>query len=90
MSDTQGARINLPSSWDDIAIAYEAWYDQFERDAQPINDWICRSAKLAPGMQVLDLAAGSGQPAFTAARLVSPQGSVIATDLSPAMARRIE
>jgi len=81
----QSARANLQVIWDDVAAAYEHWYDQFERDAQPINDWICRSARLAPGMQVLDLGSGSGQPAFTAAQFVSPKGSVIATDLSPAM-----
>ena len=75
----QDVRTNLQVAWDNVAAAYEHWYDQFERDAQPINDWICRSVKLTPGMHVLDLGSGSGQPAFTAAQFVSPKGSVIAT-----------
>ena len=85
MNPSGGARTNLQVTWDEVAAAYEHWYDQFERDAQPINDWICRSVRLVPGMHVLDLGSGSGQPAFTAAQFVSPKGSVTATDLSPAM-----
>jgi ubiquinone/menaquinone biosynthesis C-methylase UbiE len=85
MNAIGGARTNLQVTWDDVAAAYDHWYDQFECDAQPINDWICRSVRLAPGMHVLDLGSGSGQPAFTLAQFVSPKGSVIATDLSPAM-----
>jgi len=42
------------------------------------------AARVRPGMAVLDLASGSGQPALTIARHVAP-GTVTATDLSKAM-----
>ncbi|HEX6483156.1 MAG TPA: class I SAM-dependent methyltransferase [Ktedonobacteraceae bacterium] len=51
-------------------------------------------ADLQPGDQVLDIAAGTGDQSRQAARLVGPQGSVLATDISKEMlkvaARRAE
>jgi SAM-dependent methyltransferase len=38
-----------------------------------------------PGLRVLDLGSGTGQPALDLARAVGPAGQVAATDLSPAM-----
>jgi ubiquinone/menaquinone biosynthesis C-methylase UbiE len=46
-----------------------------------VTEWLCREARLAPGMRVLDLACGSGHPALDEARLVQAGGSVVATDL---------
>jgi ubiquinone/menaquinone biosynthesis C-methylase UbiE len=43
------------------------------------------AANLQPGDQVLDIAAGTGDQSRQAARLVGPQGSVLATDISPEM-----
>jgi SAM-dependent methyltransferase len=44
-------------------------------------------AGLQPGMHVLDLATGRGEPALRAAARVGPQGSVLGIDLSGAMLR---
>jgi len=38
-----------------------------------------------PGMRVLDVATGRGEPAIPAARAVGPSGIVVGVDLSPAM-----
>lgn len=43
------------------------------------------AAKLRPGDQVLDIAAGTGDQSRQAARLVGPEGSVLATDISQEM-----
>ena len=43
--------------------------------------------KLAPGMQVLDLASGTGDLACLAAQVIAPLGTVIASDLSHPMLR---
>ena len=43
--------------------------------------------KLAPGMQVLDLASGTGDLAVLAAKAIAPLGTVIAADLSHPMLR---
>jgi ubiquinone/menaquinone biosynthesis C-methylase UbiE len=52
------------------------------------------AADLQPGDQVLDIAAGTGDQSRLAARLVGPEGSVLATDISQEMlaaaARRAE
>ena len=42
-------------------------------------------AGVNPGMQVLDLASGTGEPALTLAEVVGPAGYVTATDLVPHM-----
>jgi len=42
-------------------------------------------AQLAPGMRVLDLATGRGEPALRAARRVGPMGTVLGIDVDPAM-----
>jgi len=43
------------------------------------------AARVSPGMQVLDLASGGGEPAISLAQAVEPEGRVIATDLVPGM-----
>jgi ubiquinone/menaquinone biosynthesis C-methylase UbiE len=43
------------------------------------------AAHLRPGMRVLDLASGVGDPALSIAREVAPSGRVTATDLGPGM-----
>ncbi|HZR40447.1 MAG TPA: class I SAM-dependent methyltransferase [Ktedonobacteraceae bacterium] len=43
------------------------------------------AAKLQPGDHVLDIAAGTGDQSRQAARLVRPEGSVLATDISQEM-----
>jgi len=40
-----------------------------------------QEAQVQPGMRVLDLASGSGEPALTLASAVAPDGLVVATDL---------
>jgi SAM-dependent methyltransferase len=57
----------------------------WERCAQHVNERLVDLAQIRPGHRVLDVATGLGEPAFTAARRAGSSGSVIATDLSPAM-----
>src|SRR5205809_2950123 len=42
-------------------------------------------AGVTPGSRVLDVAAGYGEPSLTAARVVGPEGKVVATDISQEM-----
>lgn len=73
--------------WDAAASAWDKWDAWMQRQTHTITDWICRSADARSGNRILDVACGSGQPALTLARLVRPNGSVVATDLSPEMLR---
>ena len=74
-------------AWADPAsvAAWRKWFPKFVVHTRGATDALLRAAQLAPGMQVLDLASGSGEPALTLARLTGPGGHVTATDLVPAM-----
>lgn len=63
----------------------EIWrrYDEIEvRLTAPVSERMLALADLQPGMRVLDLATGRGEPALRAARLVGPNGLVLGVDLS--------
>lgn len=47
------------------------------------TDALLDIAQPRPGMQVLDVACGSGAPALPIARLIAPTGHVTATDITP-------
>ncbi len=51
----------------------------------PVVEAMMTSARLVAGETVLDLGAGTGAVAREAARLVGPDGSVLAVDISPEM-----
>ena len=73
------------SLWGAAARAWHDLNDELERHSGPVNRWLCEAAGLQPGMSVLDLACGAGQPADRAAAMVAPGGRVIATDIAPEM-----
>jgi SAM-dependent methyltransferase len=71
--------------WDSAAAGWKKWWRVLERSAQPVSDRLVDLARIGPGMRVLDVATGSGEPAVTAARRVGPSGRVLAVDQSPGM-----
>jgi ubiquinone/menaquinone biosynthesis C-methylase UbiE len=73
--------------WAGLAEAWEQYDNWYQRQTHTVTEWLCRVADLRGGQRVLDLASGSGQPALTAARLVKPGGTVVATDMSEEMLR---
>ena len=69
----------------EIVAAYRKW-DRIEREwGSAANDLLIRGAQLSPGMTVLDLASGHGEPALALAEVVRPGGHVTATDQGPAL-----
>ena len=46
---------------------------------------LLNTAQLAPGMTVIDIAGGGGDPGLAAATVVGPRGQVTVTDISPGM-----
>ena len=73
--------------WDSVAEAWKKWWPYFERNMQQVSTKLCDVTGIKPGDRVLDISTGIGEPAITAAGLVGPEGSVYATDQSPAMLR---
>lgn len=66
----------------------EIWrrYDAVEsRLTAPVSERMLDLAGLAPGMRVLDLASGRGEPALRAANRVGPKGVVVGIELDPAL-----
>ena len=71
-----------------IRSAEEIWrkYDDMEqRLTAPVSERMCDLAGLRPGMRVLDLATGRGEPAIRAAHRVGPTGFVLGVDSAEAM-----
>jgi len=50
-----------------------------------VDPALFRALRLRPGLRILDVGCGSGEPALTIARMVAPRGSVLGIDLSPHM-----
>jgi SAM-dependent methyltransferase len=71
--------------WAGRADGWDDFNEVLGRPLTPVSDWICREARIGPGMTVLDLAGGTGEPSLAEARLVGPQGRVVATDLAQEM-----
>ena len=66
----------------------EIWqkYDADEqRLTTPVTERMLELAELRPGMRVLDLATGRGEPAIPAAHRVRPSGRVVGLDISKEM-----
>jgi enediyne biosynthesis protein CalE5 len=73
------------AQWSAAASGWERSGDWFEKNSGGLSEWLCEAAGIRPGMQVLDVACGSGNPAAMVAERVRPGGRVLATDLSPDM-----
>src|SRR2546427_10147635 len=73
----------------------EMW-NQFSRrytdvvlpEFRPFGRRLIELAAIRPGMWVLDVATGPGEPALTIARRVGPRGLVAGVDFSPTMLRQ--
>lgn len=63
-------------------VASEKWKAKSAAMGRPVTDALVEYAQPAPGMQVLDLASGTGEPAISLASRVGAHGHVTALDLS--------
>ncbi|HEY7909293.1 MAG TPA: class I SAM-dependent methyltransferase [Thermomicrobiales bacterium] len=72
-------------NWAERAAAWRRWHPILTEWWRSLTDLIVERADIRPGMAVLDLASGTGEPALTLAPLVGPEGSVTATDVVPEM-----
>jgi ubiquinone/menaquinone biosynthesis C-methylase UbiE len=70
---------------DETARVWRKYYPIMKTQLAEVTQALVDTADPKPGMSVLDLASGTGEPSLSIARRVAPVGRVIATDLSPAM-----
>ncbi len=73
------------AQWRDAADAWDEYFDWYSRAFAPLMTWCADAIDAAPGMRVLDVAAGSGQPALTIASRIQPGGTLLGIDFSPEM-----
>ena len=65
--------------------AWRKWHAHIAAFSRGATEAILEAAQLRPGLRVLDLASGVGDPALSIAAEVAPAGRVTATDLGPGM-----
>jgi len=63
-------------------IAAEKWKAKSAAMGSAVTEALVEYSRPLPGMRVLDLASGTGEPGISLARRVGPQGSVTAVDQS--------
>ncbi|MDP9373069.1 MAG: class I SAM-dependent methyltransferase [Chloroflexota bacterium] len=71
--------------WSERAAAWRKWRRQHEAQTRAATEAIVTAAGVGPGLRVLDLASGTGEPALTLAEAVGPGGQDTATDQAPEM-----
>ncbi len=67
-------------TWTGVAAGWKKHDTAFTTSVAAASEKMLDLAGVAPGMRVLDIATGVGEPALAAARRVGPGGSVLGTD----------
>jgi SAM-dependent methyltransferase len=78
------------AAWSRVADAWEAHAEGIEKTNGTATDLLLELAAIEPGERVLELGAGTGHLAVHLAALVGSGGSLVASDVSPAMVELIE
>jgi len=80
-------RERLREEWteDATVAAWRKWQAPLSAFTRGASEAVLEAAQLRPGMRVLDLASGVGDPSLFVAEAVGPSGHVVATDLGPGM-----
>jgi ubiquinone/menaquinone biosynthesis C-methylase UbiE len=71
----------IHQEWRAAAPFWRKWSSQLAFQSRQATELVVQGAALSPGLHVLDLASGSGEPALSVSAEVGQQGRVIATDL---------
>lgn len=68
--------------WNKDGAAWRRWNPVLDRWYGDATRLMLDAARIQPGQRILDVAAGAGEPAVSAAERVGPGGYVLATDIS--------
>ena len=83
-SQLEQIRDQQRQTWDKFSAGWKKWDELVLNWLAPVGQELIRSAALRDTSNVLDVAAGTGEPGLSAAALV-PKGTVTVTDLSDRM-----
>jgi SAM-dependent methyltransferase len=80
-------KASIRTEWRAAAPGWRAWVEVLEAEdgGRAVSRCLVQLARIGPGDEVLDVAAGYGEPGLTAARAVAPGGRVVCTDISGEM-----
>src|SRR5215218_2302691 len=81
----EAVRQQSRATWNAVAPGWYAQREKLWKVSRPVSEWMVRRLDPQPGDTVLELAAGLGDTALMAARLVGESGRVIITDFAPEM-----
>jgi len=78
--------VSADSDWNSFgrANASQKWRRQSAAMGSGMTQALVDAAQVGPGMRVLDIACGTGEPAISLATLLENSGEVVGVDLSPA------
>lgn len=68
--------------WQETAAAWCRWTPTLNKWLGKVTEKMLEMADISNGQQVLDIAAGAGEPSITTAKKVGATGRVLATDIS--------
>jgi SAM-dependent methyltransferase len=73
------------ATWSAASVGWKTHDDALVAFSNPVSEELIRRAGIVPGMRVLDLASGTGEPSLSIAERVAPRGSVLGIDLAEPM-----
>jgi SAM-dependent methyltransferase len=83
--DPESFRGRVRQDWTDGVTAWRKWNPELVTQSRAATAALVETSGAGPGMEILDLASGTGEPALTLAKSVGNTGQVMATDLVPGM-----
>ncbi len=84
MSSADEIRDVQRKTWAGLSVGWEKWDSVIVDQLGPVGAAIIEHLNIAENQQHLDIAAGTGEPGLSIARL-APKGRVVLTDLAPEM-----
>lgn len=88
--DSVEIKERVQQKWHTVAEGWHRWQPQWAAYSRALTEAIVQEAQIRPGMRVLDLASGAGEPALSLVQAVGPDGHVTATDVAPGMIATVE
>jgi SAM-dependent methyltransferase len=85
VEDVVSIGTSAAADWSAVAAAWDESVDYVESHSMGATDALVRGVALRAGDRVLELAAGPGPLGATWSQLVGPTGSVVVSDIAPAM-----
>ena len=71
--------------WNTASTGWRDWHELIDSGTHVVSERMVELAGIKEDDRVLDVAAGYGEPSLTAAKVVGPNGSIVATDISSGM-----